>query len=309
MLNDTAKLNGMAAAFSGAKLSKVPVKYKVTRKVRYPRWYHRSFQNDHTEAAEIAQGETLTDERGAFAIPFKALADEKISRQDKPIFVFEITADVIDVNGETRSGTTEVRIGYHTVVATINAPAQVDLANPDKTMTITTENLNGEFVGISGKVEIFKLRGPTVPLRARPWATPDQPMLTQGEFQELFPHDAYADAADPKEWPKGKLVAALPFNTTTSKEIKYRTDRTWPLGNYVIELTAKDAKGQDVKDAYYFSVTDAKGKTVADNALLIFELDKPAYKVGDEAQFWWVLGIMVTLSVGMLAYFRAKRWI
>jgi magnesium transporter len=30
---------------------------------------------------------------------------------------------------------------------------------------------------------------------------------------------------------------------------------------------------------------------------------------GLEAQFWWVLGIMVTLSVGMLAYFRAKRWI
>ena len=155
----------------------------------------------------------MTDERGAFAIPFKALADEKTSREDKPIFVFEITADVTDVNGETRSATTEVKIGYHTVVATINAPAQVDLANPDKTMTITTENLNGEFVGISGKVEIFKLQAPTVPIRARPWEAPDLPMLTQEEFQKLFPHDAYSNAADPKEWPRGKLMVALPFNT------------------------------------------------------------------------------------------------
>ena len=51
-----------------------------------------------------------------------------------------------------------------------------------------------------------------------------------------------------------------------------------------MELTATDAKGQDVKDVYYFSVTDAKAKTVADNALLIFELDKPSYKVGDIAK-------------------------
>lgn len=284
MLNDTATLNGMAAAFSGAKLSNVPVKYKVTRKVRYPRWYYRSFQNDHAPAAEIAHGETWTDEGGAFAIPFKALPDEKTSREDKPIFVFEITADVIDVNGETRSATTEVKIGYHSVVATISAPAQVDLANPTKTVTITTENLNGEFVGISGKVEIFKLQAPLLPIRARPWEAPDQPMLTQEEFEQLFPHDAYSDGVDPKEWPREKLMAALPFNTRTSKEIQYRTDRTWPLGNYVMELIATDVKGQDVRDVYYFSVSDAKAKTVADNALLVFELDKPSYKVGEVAK-------------------------
>lgn len=30
---------------------------------------------------------------------------------------------------------------------------------------------------------------------------------------------------------------------------------------------------------------------------------------GDPAQFWWVAGIMVTLSVGMLWYFRKRGWI
>jgi magnesium transporter len=30
---------------------------------------------------------------------------------------------------------------------------------------------------------------------------------------------------------------------------------------------------------------------------------------GPEAQFWWILGIMVAMSGGMLAYFRQKRWI
>jgi magnesium transporter len=30
---------------------------------------------------------------------------------------------------------------------------------------------------------------------------------------------------------------------------------------------------------------------------------------GDEMQFWWVALLMVTLSVGMLVYFRRRRWI
>ena len=91
----------------------------------------------------------------------------------------------------------------------------MDLANPDKTMTITTENLNGEFVAVNGKVESFKLQAPTVPIRARPWEAPDQPMLTQEEFQQLFPHDAYSDAADPRVWPKEKLINGRKTSATT----------------------------------------------------------------------------------------------
>ena len=30
---------------------------------------------------------------------------------------------------------------------------------------------------------------------------------------------------------------------------------------------------------------------------------------GQEAQFWWVLGIMLSLSGGMLVVFRRLRWI
>jgi Mg2+ and Co2+ transporter CorA len=30
---------------------------------------------------------------------------------------------------------------------------------------------------------------------------------------------------------------------------------------------------------------------------------------GPDAQFWWVLGIMLTLSGGMLVVFRRLRWI
>lgn len=35
----------------------------------------------------------------------------------------------------------------------------------------------------------------------------------------------------------------------------------------------------------------------------------PHFPGGDAAQFWWVAGIMLVLSVAMLGYFRSNRWI
>jgi magnesium transporter len=34
----------------------------------------------------------------------------------------------------------------------------------------------------------------------------------------------------------------------------------------------------------------------------------PMFPGGEGAQFWWVVGVMIALSVGMLALFRRKRW-
>ena len=282
-LNDTARIAGIAEAFSGAKLSKAQVKYKVTRKVSWARYYNWT-NFDYSPEAEITHGETLTDERGEFTIAFKAMPEDKASPEGKPVFVFEITADVTDISGETRSATTEIKVGYHAITATINALATVDLVKPDNTITLTTENLNGQFVGVSGKVEIFKLKAPDAPMRARPWEAPDLPLLSEAEFQKLFPHDVYSNASGPTNWPRQNRMAEIPFNTKVSREVKYRTDVNWPTGNYVIELTAVDSMGQSVKDLYQFTVTDTKNKVVADNALIIFELDKPSYKVGEVAK-------------------------
>jgi magnesium transporter len=35
----------------------------------------------------------------------------------------------------------------------------------------------------------------------------------------------------------------------------------------------------------------------------------PEFPGGDRAQFWWILGIMIVLTVTMLWFFRRKRWI
>ncbi len=280
-LHDTVSIAGKAEGYSGSAISAAKVVYRVTRKVQYPRWHYWRFGDYNSDDAEIAHGETVTDGNGEFSIDFPALPDEQVSANDGPVFVYEITADITDISGETRSTTTTIRVGYHTVVATITAAEQVDLRKPDNEIDIRTENLNGEFVPLKGKIEIHKLQAPDVPVRTRPWSAPDLPLMTEAEFRKLFPHDSYSGSEDPKTWPIQHRLIELPFDTRQSKVVQYRTNATWPLGHYRMALTATDSIGRVVNDYTYFVITDARSKAVADNALLVFETDKPSYQAGE----------------------------
>jgi hypothetical protein len=59
-----------------------------------------------SDEMEITNGVSITDSKGEFKISFKALPDESISKKDQPTFYYEVNADITDINGETRSGST-----------------------------------------------------------------------------------------------------------------------------------------------------------------------------------------------------------
>ena len=114
-VNNIIKVHGFAKSFSGSNITDATVVYRVHRKVQYPSWYYWRRPNFNSEAQEIINGETVSDNSGAFSIKFKAIPDANVSKENNPIFSYEITADVTDVNGETRSATTIVKVGYHSL--------------------------------------------------------------------------------------------------------------------------------------------------------------------------------------------------
>ncbi|MFZ6011776.1 MAG: MG2 domain-containing protein, partial [Bacteroidota bacterium] len=280
-LNDTVRVIGTALAYNGSKISNAKVSYHVKRTVRYPRWYYWYDHDTYSEAEEITFGETTTNKDGEFTIDFKAIPDEKVSPDQRPVFHYAVSVDVTDLNGETRNANSAVKAGYHSLIATINAAAAIDRKVSENTITITTENLNDQHVPAKGSIQIHKLQSPAHPLRARPWPAPDLKTISEEEFKKLFPHDAYEDESDPKQWKKGRLMFESAFDTGKSKEIKFNVNRTWELGSYIIELTTTDSRGQKVTDLHRFKVVELGNKTVADNQLLIFETDKNSYKVGE----------------------------
>ena len=280
-VNDSVTVTGQALAYAGSNITNAKVVYRVHRKVQYPRWYYWYRPANISEPQEITHGETTTNDKGEFEITFKALPDTSVNKDNLPVFNYEVTADVTDLNGETRSATTIVNVGYHALIATVSADATLDKLKKEHTLNIDTKNLNGEFVPAQGTIKIYKLKAPDYVLRPRPWKAPDYQMLSETEFKNMFPYEAYKDENNPNNWKKGALVFEKSFNTEKSKEIELGNIKKWESGQYVIELESKDRFGQEVKDETRTTLFSETDKTLADKQLFSMSSNKKDYQIND----------------------------
>ena len=280
-VNDTVTVKGNALAYAGSNITDAKVVYRVHRKVQYPRWYYWYRPYFNIEPQEITHGETTTNADGTFEIDFKAIPDTSQDKSGLPTFNYEITADITDINGETRSATTNVNVGYHALTAQINIASQLDKQDSKQVLSIDTRNLNGEFVPAKGLIKIYKLKAPNAVLRPRPWAAPDYQEFTKEAFKALFPNEAYTNEHDPKNWDKGELVYSKDFNTEASKELKLGKIKRWDSGAYIVILESKDRFGQDVKDEVQTIVYNDDDNTLADNQLFNIASNKSSYAIND----------------------------
>ncbi|WP_430411989.1 alpha-2-macroglobulin family protein [Kordia sp.] len=277
-INDDVIAKGNAKAFAGSNISDAKVSYTVKRTPRYPIWAFWRRPYIQTAAQQITTGETTTDASGNFEISFKAIPDLKADKTLLPVFDYEVSADITDINGETRSTTTTIHVGYHTLTATINIDKKLDASKKDHTLEVLTKNLNGEKVVAKGTITIHKLQVPDRVLRKRPWAVPDYKMLSESEFKTQFPHDAYSrEELDYKQWKKGKEVFNKSFDTETASNIELGRIKRWESGKYIIELKTKDANGMEIKDITYTDVWNDNDESTADQKLLDVSVDKTSY--------------------------------
>ncbi|MBI9040591.1 MG2 domain-containing protein [Lutibacter sp.] len=289
-LNDSVVINGEAIAFAGSKISNAKVIYRVKRTANFPRWYNWRMSNNYqSEALEITNGETSTDNDGSYKITFKALPDLKVSEESLPTFNYTVYADVTDINGETRSTETIVKVGYHALEASVAIPSKIDKNSKENSLTITTNNLNNEFIPTKGTIKIYKLKSPKNPLRIRPWEAPDYEGFSRDEFEKLFPHDPFSSEENGIEnWELSTLVFEKEFNTETSKKMELGNLKKWLSGNYKVILECNDEFNQAVKDKQTFELFGENEKVIADNKLFIISTDKDNYKPNE----------FVNLSVG-----------
>ncbi|PIF00917.1 MAG: alpha-2-macroglobulin [Maribacter sp.] len=296
-VNDSIIVNGKAMAYSGSAVTNAKVTYRVKRIVNYPRWCYWYWP---TAPQEITQGETLTDGSGNYQLKFKAIPDESADRDSSPIFNYEITADVTDINGETHSTNTTVRIGYHALTANMSVEGMLNKDKKDPIITIKTQNLNGQFIPAKGIIKIYKLRPPRNVLRDRPWKSPDYAGFNKEEFKGLFPHDAYKNEHDPRQWENGEMVLEKSFDTNTSNEISLGNIKKWASGKYRILLETKDKFGHIIKDEAQTTLFSEKDRTLADKQLFSIKTNKDSYSIGETARITLSSGagdLLVTLHI------------
>lgn len=253
-LNDEVSLKGFARAYAGNAVDGSEVKYRVLRRVDYPYWWswYRPYYRPASEV-EIASGVSKTNDKGGFEIRFKALPDPTVDKTENPTYTYEISADVTDVNGETRSAQTHFRVGYKALELSVYCPEVISLLDLPK-MTVSAVNLNGVEEKARGQLTVYELHQPDHVFRRRLWAQPDKQVYSQQEYYKLFPNDLYADEDNRYKWGKKRQAFTRNFDTEKDKNVLMSEFKNLQPGVYLVEGLCKDKFGEEVKSVNYITV-------------------------------------------------------
>ena len=261
-LNGPVTVTGQAKAYAGSSVDGAQVKYRVVRTTNYPYWFGWwGFWCPSSPDMEITNGTTVTNDTGGFSVTFKAIPDPAVAKSYSPTFTYSVSFDVTDMNGETRSGAGSVTVGYAALSLSVDVPRQVNKAG-DTAFALTAANLSGVPEPTKGTVRVFRLKGPDQPLRKRLWEKPDLFTIDKKDFLKEFPSLPYADEDLVMNWPREKMVIEKNFDTKTERQIVLPELREWPQGAYLLEATAKDTFGQEVKEVRYFTLFSAREQSM-----------------------------------------------
>lgn len=237
-LDETVTVAGQALAYTGAAVDGAAVVYRVTRMVRYPRWCSWLFPNAG-QTQEIVHGRLKSDAEGRFAISFPARPDLKVDKKSQPVFTYQISADLTDSSGETRSDSISLILGYTALTAELSAPEWLP-AGQAQVLTASLSTHNGRPLTGKGRIEIHALKGPERPL------TVD---IVDPEY------GTQAGGPDWQRWPLGELEAQKEFSIEKA-EIPCRVEFRLPAGAYRARLLTRDRFGSEVEAVAFLLVHD-----------------------------------------------------
>ncbi len=276
-LNDNIKISAVAKAFAGNNIDGAEVKYRVTRKARFPYFwcYYRWGANFSSQEMEIKNGTTKTDANGKFEITFDAIPDKSIDKKSLPFFDFEINADVTDINGETRSGSQLVSVGYQSLILSIDADEQKNF-NDFNAFGLKCTNTNKVPQKATVHLEFKKLASPERISKKRFWEIPQDYLMTEKDFYSAFPDYEYKNENEKENWAVEKTVWSKDVEIDGDDPVylqKISPDDAW----YVIEASTKDKNGETVLAKHFIRLSNGVNpKTLNSEVIAVHSNKKKA---------------------------------
>ncbi len=280
---------GKALAYTGAAIGGAHVKWRVVRNVQFPHWcwWGRWFlPPGRGDSQNVAHGTARTGSDGAFAFTFTALPDRTVPEKSEPTFTFTVYADVTDTTGETRSASQSVRAGYTALSATIAADAW---QTPEKpvTWTVGTASLDGEPQPAAGTVKVYALKQPARVVRPELVGAMryDYWWFRRNVGKNAEPK---SDPANPDSWELAEVVAAQPFKTDATGQVKIETPL--PVGIYRAMVETKDRFGKTVTARQTLQVVDPDAATYPVRLASHFAAPKWSLEPGERFVALWGTG-------------------
>lgn len=263
-VNDSVSIAGYATAFAGNSIDGSTVSFRIVRSTQLNRVYWWQWYPS-IPPKEVLQGTTQTDEQGKFEITFKAAPDRTINPKELPVFTYTVYADITDINGETRSGTSIFNVGYQSLQLGHNLSEMMN-SQSDFSLEMKTTNLNGEQVPAQGKLMIQKLVVPAEVFYERLWQKPDVTTIPFNTFKSKYPHDTYGNENNQYKWDIEKQVYSGSFNTGDTSFYTLDKFKSWEPGMYRFEAISTDKNNIEVRLVYYFTVFNPTAKKIPLNS-------------------------------------------
>ncbi len=256
-IGEQASVSGTAKSYAGVPLDGAEVRWKVLREARMPWWCGWFWRTSIPwgRRTEIANGTATTDGNGQFQVTFTADADKGIARQAEPTFVYTVEASVVDINGESQDGRTQLRAGYRDLEIVVQATEALDRSHADS-LLVEVHNLNDQPMNVPMDITIERLTPPSTSLRDRLWERPDRPVITRAQHDQLFPADVFDQENDPVTWPRQAVVLERKAWRAGGKPLALAGIRSWEVGTYRIAVSASDKDGKPLVVRKVFTVYD-----------------------------------------------------
>lgn len=274
----TIELKGKAKMFSGVALSNTTVNYEI--KKRNIRWmYFRGYPQDSGNENSIL-GEAKTNDKGEFTIRLDLKKDEQL--EGIQIDNYEINASLTDINGETQSANTQLK------VASVSHYIKADDVNEvfsdeNLKLKVETKNYNEQNLKKSYQVKLSKLAAPDRIFRSNfKSEVQDLPKYSKEEFISKFPHDLFDKKDEVKNWKTEKILV--------EKQQQPSADNNLDLGkleagDYQLELFNMEGK-DTIKTSQYFSVWDKGALKPAQKTFLTVITPKDELSRGEKAKIF-----------------------
>ena len=282
-LNQEVTVSGKALTYAGFPVDNAMLSYRVSRQPVYPRWFWWWGPSPDSAPKEIARGTGMTDAKGEFTLAFTASGDQSALRAYNPYFWFKIEVDVIDLSGETRSGTLDLSIGEKDLVLDPVIPEQIDTTLKSLQIPVLTTNLSGEPIPARGQVTISRLQAPETLMKQRLWSAPDRGYLSRRLFKIHFPNDVYMNEDQISKWKVLDTVWNGKFDSPAIDTLEIKDFGSWAPGAYLIEAVSL-YQGQEVKISKYFTVFDSRAATLPYPLADWFVPLKVSCEPGEQAQ-------------------------
>ena len=270
----TIELKGKAMMFSGVALSHTTVHYEIKKhniRWRYFWWYPQ----DNDQENSIL-GEAQTNEKGEFVIRLDLQKDEKL--EGIQIDNYEINASVTDMNGETQSGNTNLKVSSVSHYIKADEIKNV-FADENVVVKVETKNYNEQNLKKSYQVKLSKLEAPNRIFRDNfQHEVQNLPKFSKDEFISKFPHDLYDKNDELKNWKVSKII----LDGVKRSEESLDLGKLEP-GDYQLELY--NIEGKDtIKATQNFSVWDKRSLKPNQKTFLTVIEPKNEFSRGEKAK-------------------------